>query len=711
MKVIGLISGGKDSLFNLLHCVAQGHQIVAVANLYPPAGQDELDSLMYQTVGHEAVEWIGRALELPLYRRKIVGKSEESGRTYVYNSNDEVEDLAELLREAQIHSHFEGVAAGAIWSDYQRTRVENVCARLGLQCFSYLWHRDQSELMQEMLAVGMDAMVIKTAALGLEPRKHLGKTIRALAPLFSRLHSEFGFHVCGEGGEYETLVTDCPLFKKKIVIDSSEVVMHSDDAFAPVAYLKVKEIRLENKQHLSVDELETTLSLLRPQYACQHRNSDDTIIEQASSHMSSFIHFDISPHKFATTKSRLSGNGWFWLCGVTHSERRGTDDSTERKAKDALANLQDQIQVHSLTSSHIVLVYLYVRHMADFQTINQFYKNMFDINPPARVCVETCLSNDQVLMIDCLLHRHISDEACQGHETHLVTKKAMHVQSISHWAPANIGPYSQAVQLGEIVFAAGQIALIPASMVLVSDTIDSQAHLALTHVNSILNVHSTAHGHMTLQHVIQAVCFVTRHEHITTAQTQWQQLLRDMDDDNGTNSVEKDRVVTFIIIPALPKASLIEWHIIAHSRATDEFTGGSNTVDFDCSTIHSQWTCNREYTVGCLRLTLDTKLGRQDGECLEGEKLLGLLVDQSKNDLLQFGSWDCVEYATLFYSSVVCHQACPSQVQTCLESAFRNAHLPLPAVSIVPVVGFTSSSTAAILTCGVYGVTTSSEIT
>ena len=57
---------------------------------------------MYQTVGHEAVEWIGRALELPLYRRKIVGKSEESGRTYVYNSNDEVEDLAELLREAQV---------------------------------------------------------------------------------------------------------------------------------------------------------------------------------------------------------------------------------------------------------------------------------------------------------------------------------------------------------------------------------------------------------------------------------------------------------------------------------------------------------------------------------------------------------------------------------------------------------------------------------
>ena len=41
------------------------------------------------------------------------------------------------------------------------------------------------------------------------------------------------------GGEYESLTLDCPLFKKRIVIDQKEVVMHSDDAFAPVAYLKV----------------------------------------------------------------------------------------------------------------------------------------------------------------------------------------------------------------------------------------------------------------------------------------------------------------------------------------------------------------------------------------------------------------------------------------------------------------------------------------
>ena len=37
-KVIGLVSGGKDSTFNLIHCVANGHELIALATLTPEAG-------------------------------------------------------------------------------------------------------------------------------------------------------------------------------------------------------------------------------------------------------------------------------------------------------------------------------------------------------------------------------------------------------------------------------------------------------------------------------------------------------------------------------------------------------------------------------------------------------------------------------------------------------------------------------------------------
>lgn len=52
MKFVGLISGGKDSIFNLLECISYGHELVCVANLHPPLvensnGDNEMDSFMF----------------------------------------------------------------------------------------------------------------------------------------------------------------------------------------------------------------------------------------------------------------------------------------------------------------------------------------------------------------------------------------------------------------------------------------------------------------------------------------------------------------------------------------------------------------------------------------------------------------------------------------------------------------------------------------
>ncbi|XP_036018356.1 diphthine--ammonia ligase isoform X2 [Mus musculus] len=101
MRVAALISGGKDSCYNMMQCIAEGHQIVALANLRPDENQvesDELDSYMYQTVGHHAIDLYAEAMALPLYRRAIRGRSLETGRVYTQCEGDEVEDLYELLK-------------------------------------------------------------------------------------------------------------------------------------------------------------------------------------------------------------------------------------------------------------------------------------------------------------------------------------------------------------------------------------------------------------------------------------------------------------------------------------------------------------------------------------------------------------------------------------------------------------------------------------
>ena len=59
-----------------------------------------------------------------------------------------------------------------------------------------------------------------------------------------------------------------------------------------------------------------------------------------------------------------------------------------------------------------------------------------------RVCVQTNFLDSAVFQLDCLGMIHSDNGDCSA-----LKREAMHIQSISHWAPANIGPYSQAVKV------------------------------------------------------------------------------------------------------------------------------------------------------------------------------------------------------------------------------------------------------------------------
>lgn len=69
-----------------------------------------------------------------------------------------------------------------------------------------------------MIKCEIDAIIIKVAALGLEPTRHLGRSLRLVEPHLLAMHEKYGLNVCGEGGEYETLTIDCPLYKSRIVM-------------------------------------------------------------------------------------------------------------------------------------------------------------------------------------------------------------------------------------------------------------------------------------------------------------------------------------------------------------------------------------------------------------------------------------------------------------------------------------------------------------
>ena len=114
----------------------------------------------------------------------------------------------------------------------------------------------------------------------------------------------------------------------------------------------------------------------------------------------------------------------------------------------------------------ITKVTLYIKKMSDFAQINGVYKTLFRFRPPTRVCVAMDFGKEENIYIK--LSGVMKSEQDSEEITHPPADliDILHVQSISYWAPANIGPYSQWCNSQNIIQYAGQIGLIPSTMTL-----------------------------------------------------------------------------------------------------------------------------------------------------------------------------------------------------------------------------------------------------
>ncbi|XP_069686866.1 uncharacterized protein [Periplaneta americana] len=583
MRVVALISGGKDSCYNMVQCVAAGHDIVALANLRPE-NKDELDSYMYQTVGHQGVELYAEAMGLPLFRQPTQGVALLQEQVYTPTPEDEVEDLFQLLKKVKDEIDVDAVAVGAILSDYQRIRVENVCARLGLVALAYLWRRDQGELLQEMIECHIEAIVIKVAALGLDPSKHLGMTIADLQPHIVKMKEKYGLNICGEGGEYETFTLDCPLFIKTIVIEEYDTVIHSNDAIAPVGYLNFKDLRLVEKENVNPESsmsericnipVKTWLDLIsdlnedvtESKIADRGDVDEDSVEEPPpppfppssptlKSESKSFMMEESSLDSGLPAQSswedtplpdvptaKCNESGWCWIGGLI-----GEGEDCILATRQALRKLNTIATDQSLAIGDLVAVSLYVRDMRHYTAINSEYLKLFrGSNPPVRICVEAPLPPSTPVLLEALGYRSSDQENEQNGQR--CKRHTMHVQGVSHWAPANIGPYSQAVRVGDIIYVAGQIALVPGTMQLVEGGVRKQCRLALRHVGRIVKAMDP---NTQLRDVVQGICYVTHPSYILEACREWEK---------RTNNA----IVDYVVVPQLPRGALLEWHIWAH---------------------------------------------------------------------------------------------------------------------------------------------------
>lgn len=225
MRLGVLFSGGKDSCLAAWKAMKK-HEVVCLITVF----SENPESFMFHTPNIHLTELQAVVSGLPLVSARTKGEKEK-----------ELDDLKEAAEGAKELFGIEGIVTGAIKSEYQRSRVENICRELELKCLNPLWKRNEIKILKEVVDEGFEAIITGVFA---EPfgREWLGrkidtKTIKEL----ERLGKEHGINPSGEGGEIETTVLDAPFFIKRISVEKSSVKFSRDSGIMEIEKTKILE--------------------------------------------------------------------------------------------------------------------------------------------------------------------------------------------------------------------------------------------------------------------------------------------------------------------------------------------------------------------------------------------------------------------------------------------------------------------------------------
>ena len=254
MRLAALISGGKDSLYAAYLAKQSGNELAVVVSLI----SENPDSYMWHVPNARLAALQAQLMNVPILQVSTKGEKEkelEDLRTALASLSNadrpfksgkakcpacnvmfECKPTGDCWCKTEVlrippsgdkclcpncfmkRVRIEGIVTGAVASNYQKSRIDGIAGDLGIASLAPLWQREPVELLREMINAGFEIIITAVAAGGLD-ESWLGRTLDAKAAaeliVLSKKHR---FSPIGEGGEFETLVLDCPLFTKKIKV-------------------------------------------------------------------------------------------------------------------------------------------------------------------------------------------------------------------------------------------------------------------------------------------------------------------------------------------------------------------------------------------------------------------------------------------------------------------------------------------------------------
>lgn len=208
MKLALLFSGGKDSTYAGYLAKQYKHKIICLISII----SKNKDSFMFHTPSIQQTIKQAQAMNIPIIIKKTKGKKEL-----------ELIDLEKAIKQAKSKYKIQGIVTGAVASVYQAARIQKICDKLNIECFNPLWQKDQIELLNNIIEDKFEAIIVGVAAYPLN-KDWLGRKIdKKFIADIKKLQEKYKINPSGEGGEFESFVLNCQMFKKPLKIINKKI--------------------------------------------------------------------------------------------------------------------------------------------------------------------------------------------------------------------------------------------------------------------------------------------------------------------------------------------------------------------------------------------------------------------------------------------------------------------------------------------------------
>jgi asparagine synthase (glutamine-hydrolysing) len=175
---------------------------------------------MFHTPNTHQIKYQAEVMNIPLIIQKTKGEKEL-----------ELKDLEKVIRKAKNKYNINTIVTGALHSDYQASRIKAICDNLKLKCFNPLWHKDEISYLCELVDSRFKIIVVGAFAFPLD-KSWLGRIIdKKFIEEVAQLKDKYKIHAAGEGGEFETFVLDCPLFKHELKVKRFKDIREGENSW------------------------------------------------------------------------------------------------------------------------------------------------------------------------------------------------------------------------------------------------------------------------------------------------------------------------------------------------------------------------------------------------------------------------------------------------------------------------------------------------